>query len=57
MPELEYERLQPYALVDIGGNILTWSDMSWTEARDSNLELESDGALIAWLRLERLISN
>lgn len=51
-PQRTYEPLNEYALIDIGGNILTWNCMSVSEARDANLELESDGALLSWFRLE-----
>lgn len=48
-----YEHISAYALVQ-GGKILTWLEMSATEARDANLELESDGERMEWLRLEFL---
>lgn len=48
-----YEHISAYALV-MGGRILTWLEMSATEARDANLELESDGERMEWLRLEFL---
>jgi len=55
LTEPTYEPISAWALVCVlSGRILTWADLSATEARDSNLELESDGELMEWLRLEFL---
>lgn len=35
-----------------GGPVLTWTEYSEIEARNANLELESEGSLLQWLRLE-----
>jgi hypothetical protein len=44
--------MEPWALVDLGGRILTWADMTAKEARDANLELVIDGEPFTWYRLE-----
>ena len=52
-PASKPEPRQDHLLVDIGGNLITGASMTPSEAKNRNLELATEGALMEWTRYER----
>jgi len=48
------EPVRDHLLIDIGGNLIMGASMTPSEARNCNLELETDGALMEWMRYEEV---
>lgn len=49
MKERWYEPVKDYVLIGPSGQMMNVLALTESEARDSNLELEADGALIQWV--------